>query len=306
MNELLLKVYQDLEGSLGILLLIMVAIEWISLIVIQKLESNKEGFVNLLSFIIDSIPYFFLGRIFIFGTMVWCYEYKLFTVGYEWYIWIACFLLYDLMFYVFHYLGHRVRLFWCIHGVHHTAKEMKLTVAVRGSFLGILWTPLNFIWLPLLGFDPFMVFIVHTIGRFYGVYEHVNESFVGKQRWLEWLLITPSVHRAHHSSDHEYLDRNYGETFSIWDHLFGTFQSEFTDKKMEYGIMDDTIDGENFWQIQTILWRELWRDIVKAPTFLDKLKYIFKPPGWNHIDGGKLAESFREEALRERKFQLTK
>lgn len=151
--------------------------------------------------------------------MVWFYHYRLFDLGNAWYIWIFCYLLYDLLFYIIHYLGHRVRFFWCIHGVHHTAEEMKLTVAVRGSFFGFLLTPHNTLWLPLLGFDPFMVLIVDGIAKIYGLFEHVNEHFISaKGGWIEKLFITPSAHRVHHS-----------KTTCIW--------TAITEKPFPFGII---------------------------------------------------------------------
>ncbi len=199
-------------------------------------------------------------------------------------------------FYIIHLLGHKVRLFWCIHGVHHTAEEMKLSVAVRGSFIDIILTPHNIIWLPLLGFDPFMVLIVDGVARMYGLFEHFNENIIpAKNGWIEKIFITPSIHRVHHSKNHIYLDRNYGETFSIWDRIFGTFQTEL-DEKIEYGIMHDKMNSKNLLDVQTLLWRHLWNDIKSAPNMKDKVKYIFKHPGWNHIDGGKKAREYRKEA----------
>lgn len=177
---------------------------------------------------------------------------------------------------------------------------MKLTVAVRGSFLGMLYMPHTVLWLPLLGFHPLMIFIIEAFARLYGLYEHVNENFaklVGKQHWLEIFMVTPSVHRVHHASNPIYLDRNYGETFSIWDRIFGTFQSEMKDVKISYGIMDDKIDSENFMQVQLQLWNDLWVDVSRAPRWVDKIKYIFMYPGWNHIDGGQKADDIRIEAF---------
>ncbi|BDD03803.1 sterol desaturase family protein [Aureibacter tunicatorum] len=299
MGQALELLLDTLNNRLAIVMLCMVALEWLFLAVRKCIKSHKEGLVNLLSYVIESLLYIFLGPILLYGFMVWIYQYRIFTLGYEWYIWVIAFLLYDFMFYAVHYLGHKVRLFWCIHGVHHTAREMKLTVAVRGSFLGFFHTPLTIIFLPVLGFDPFMIYIVETFGKFYGLYEHVNENVVGKQPWLEKIFITPSVHRVHHARNYEYLDRNYGETFSIWDKLFGTFQTEIKEVQPVYGLMDDPINSENYFQIQFYLWKGLWKDIRNAPTVMDKVKYVFMPPGWNHIDGGKLAEDFREEALKE-------
>ncbi|MCD9562880.1 sterol desaturase family protein [Tenacibaculum maritimum] len=297
--------FEQLESKLAFIFLFSVVLEWVILVINNKINSNKSGFVNLLSYFVELLPYFILD-VFFFGIMLWLYNYRLFDLGTSWYVWVLCYVLYDLLFYIIHYLGHRVRFFWCIHGVHHTAEEMKMTVAVRGSFLGFLLTPHNTIWLPLLGFDPFMVLIVDGIAKIYGLFEHINEHFISsKNSWIENIFVTPSVHRVHHSKNHVYLDRNYGETFSIWDHLFGTFQTEIKEEKPLYGMMDDKIDGKNLWQIQTVLWKELWYDIKTAPTFKDKINYLIKPPGWNHIDGGKLAEEFRNEAKQKITFKTS-
>lgn len=151
--------------------------------------------------------------------MLWSYSHRLFTLGFD-----------DFMLWFVHLIGHQVRFFWCIHGVHHTAEEMKMSVTIRGSFLGF------------------------------------------------------------------HLDRNYGETFSIWDRIFGTFQSELHDVRPMYGIINDKINSKNFLQVQFQLWKDLWYDIVRAPRFIDKIRYVIMPPGWNHIDGGKKASAYRSDA----------
>jgi sterol desaturase/sphingolipid hydroxylase (fatty acid hydroxylase superfamily) len=304
MNNALAVLLGKMQGVFGYVVLGLVILEWVILVITRRMESNREGWVNIFSYVLDSIPYFFLGKIVIFGTMTWMYEYRLFTLGNAWYVWILAYAVYDFMFWLVHFLGHKVRFFWCIHGVHHTAEEMKLTVAVRGSFLGFLHIPLTVICLPILGFDPFMIFIVEAIARLYGLYEHVNDNFdklVGKQIFLEWLFITPSVHRVHHAKNYIYLDRNYGETFSVWDKIFGTFQSELDDVKPAYGILSENIDGKSLWKVQLLLWKDLWMDIRSAPRLSDKIKYLIMPPGWNHIDGGKMAASYRTEAWKEYK-----
>ncbi|MCW3464208.1 sterol desaturase family protein [Chitinophaga nivalis] len=288
-----------IQSVFGYIVLSMVVVEWVVLVISKKMESNREGWVNVLSYVLDTIPYFLLGKIVIFGTMVWMYDMRFFTLGYAWYIWIIAYLVYDFMFWLVHLLGHQVRFFWCIHGVHHTAEEMKLSVAVRGSFVGFLHIPLTIIWLPILGFDPFMLFIVEAIAKLYGLYEHVNDHadrFTGKLKWLETFFVTPSVHRVHHARNGVYLDRNYGETFSCWDRVFGTFQSELPDVYPKYGLLHSTINGKNIFQVQLYLWKDLWLDIARAPKWKDKLKYLIMPPGWNHIDGGKIAAEYRSEA----------
>ncbi len=296
-----LTLIEKLSGHLvhmSAIVLVLMVIELIILFITNYIEKKKEGFVSILSYLLQSIPYFLLSKIFIVGTMFWLYEHKLFEMNFEWYSWIIAFLLYDFTVFFIHYLGHKVRFLWCIHGVHHTAEEMNLTVVARGSIFDVFFTPFNFIWLPILGFHPFMIFVIEPVARLYATLSHTNEKFVGSFKWLEGLFITPSVHRVHHAKNHIYLDRNYGETLSIWDRLFKTFQTELDDEKIQYGIMHDKLNSENFWDVQFLMWKELWRDIKVAPTIKDKVNYIFMPPGWNHIDGGKKAQIYREEAWR--------
>ncbi|MCO7184338.1 sterol desaturase family protein [Tenacibaculum sp. XPcli2-G] len=288
---------------MSLIVLVLMLVEWGILIVTSYVEKNKEGVVSIVSYLIQSIPYFLLSKIFIVGTMFWLYENRIFTLGFQWYIWIVAYLLYDFTVFFIHFLGHKVRVLWCIHGVHHTAEEMNLTVVARGSIFDVFFTPFNFIWLPILGFHPLMIFVIEPIARLYATLTHVNEKVIGKQKWLDKLLITPSVHRVHHAKNHIYLDRNYGETFSIWDRLFKTFQKELDNEKIVYGIMHEKLNSENLWHVQFLLWKELWLDIKKAPTLLDKVKYLFMPPGWNHIDGGKKAKEYRDEAW---KFRVKK
>ncbi|MDY8135935.1 sterol desaturase family protein [Aquimarina sp. 2201CG5-10] len=296
MNEAILELLDKFQSISGILVISLIVIEWVILLFTKKIESNKEGFVNLISYAIEAIPYVLFGKIVILGTMMWVYEYRVFTLGYEWYIWILAYVLYDFMFYLMHFIGHKVRFFWCIHGVHHTAKEMKTTVAVRGSFLIFIHMPHTILWLPFLGFDPFMILIIELIANLYGLYEHTSEKLIGRQVWLEKIFITPSLHRVHHAKNFKYLDTNYGETFSFWDRIFGTMQVELENEKPEFGLMGDSINGENLYQTQIVLWKELWSDMKSAPKWSDKLKYLIMPPGWNHIDGGKKADDYRAEA----------
>lgn len=287
-----------------LIVLVLMIIEWIILIITNYVEDRREGVVSIISYLVEIIPYLLLSRIIIVATMFWLYEYAFMKFSWDWYVWILCYLIYDFMVYFIHFLGHKVRLLWCIHGVHHTAEEMNLTVVARGSIFDFFLTPHNFIWLPILGFHPYMIFIIEPIARLYATYSHLSEKFVGKHKWLEKIFITPSVHRVHHAKNYIYLDRNFGETFSIWDKLFKTFQTQLEDEKILYGVMHDKLDSSNIWHVQFMLWKDLWLDVRNAPTILDKIKYVFMPPGWNHINGGKKASAYRSNGWTKRKVKV--
>lgn len=286
---------------LTILILGMIFLEWGALIATKKVSRNKEAGVSIISAGLAFFPIFLLQKIFLVGLMFWLYQFKIFSLGSEWYVWLVAWVVYDIGFWLIHFLSHRVRIFWCIHSVHHQPKEMKLSVGFRGSFLDFLLTPHNILWMPLFGFHPLMVLIVDAGAKIYGVLVHINEAWVATRRWkwMEWLLVSPSLHRAHHSTNHIYLDRNYGEAFVIWDRIFGTIQPYIESDKLEYGIMKD-VDSENLTDAQLNELQSLWRDVRSADSLMNKLRYIFLPPGWNHIDGGTLAEDFRNAAKKER------
>lgn len=286
---------------MSVIVLALMIVEWGILILTNYIENKKEGVVSILSYLIQSIPYFLLSKVMIVGVMFGLYNHRLFNIGFEWYYWIIAYLLYDFTVFFIHFLGHKVRVLWCIHGVHHTAEEMNLTVVARGSIFDVFFTPFNFIWLPILGFHPLMIFVIEPVARLYATLTHISEKYVGQNKWLEYLFITPSVHRVHHAKNHIYLDRNYGETFSIWDRLFKTFQRELKEEKIQYGIMHDKLNSASLWDVQFLMWKELWSDVKNAPTFVDSIKYLVMPPGWNHIDGGRKAKSYRDEAWSNRK-----
>ena len=54
--------------------------------------------------------------------------------------------------------------------------------------------------------------------------------------WLEKIIVTPSHHRVHHAINPEYMDKNYGQIFIVWDKWFGTFQEELKDVPPVYGV----------------------------------------------------------------------
>lgn len=272
--------------------------EWVYLTLTKGVDSHKEGIVSFISAGLSFFPIFVLTRLVLIGFMFWLYQFRIFDPGLKWYVWILAWVFYDFMWWLVHWLGHNVRLLWCLHSVHHTPKEMKLSVAFRGSFMDFAYVGHTIIWAPLLGFHPFMILIVEALGRLYGILVHVSEKWAPNKRRnvLEQVFISPSLHRVHHSVNPLYLDQNYGEVLTVWDKLFKTYQPEVPEEKPVFGTVKE-IDSENLWDTQTSEFRALWKDIRSTPSILNKLRYLVKPPGWNHRDGGLMALDIRKKAL---------
>ena len=113
--------------------------------------------------------------------------------------------------------------------------------------------------------------------------------------WLERLVVTPSVHRVHHGRNEAYLDRNYGELLTLWDHLLGTYEAEH--EEPDYGVLKPVEPGD-LREVQLSPWRDLWTDLRRAPGWGSRLRYLFDAPGYRH-DGAD--ERVRARRAREKR-----
>lgn len=294
MEEKLKQIYDILGPGLYVVAIVSMIAEGILLRWLKERADVKHGVISMLSglFAFGSIA---LAQVlYNFAIISWFYQHRLFTLGFQWYVWIACFLLYDFMFYWLHRWSHEVRLLWCIHSVHHTSDEMRLTSGIRGSMFDFVLSPVFFIWMPLLGFHPMLFLITETVSKLWGLFEHVNIRFINRLPILDKLFITPSVHRVHHGKEIKYLDKNYSEIFLFWDYIFGTYTPE--EELPTYGVLSGT-DPRKFSDSQFAAFRSLWNDLKRADTFGDRLKYLFFPPGWSHDGEDKRTKTLRKYSI---------
>ncbi len=103
----------------------------------------------------------------------------------------------------------------------------------------------------------------------------IHTQFVGKLGFLEFVLNTPSHHRAHHGVNNQYLDKNYAGIFIIWDRMFGTFVEE--KEPVRYGIITPLTSYNPLW-INTHGWFETFEAIKKRKIFSEKLHCLFGSP----------------------------
>jgi sterol desaturase/sphingolipid hydroxylase (fatty acid hydroxylase superfamily) len=151
------------------------------------------------------------------------------------FVWVAGFFGVEFAYYWFHRWSHRVNWLWATHAVHHSATELTFPAAIRLGWTGVIsggW--LVFAPLVLAGFPPKMIAILLAANLLYQFVLH-TETF-GKWGPLEWMLNTPSHHRAHHSSDDAWLDCNFGGVVIFYDRIFGTFVAEPESRGLHYGL----------------------------------------------------------------------
>lgn len=240
-----------------------------------------------LSLAIGSIFTDVLAKTIWLSLFIVAYEYRFFEdfLTFHWWAWILLFFADDLSFYCHHRTSHSVRLLWAAHVNHHSSKRYHFATALRQSVTEMFYKYFFYIWLALLGFHPFMILTMVALSLIYQFWIH-TQTISKLPAWIEFIFNTPSHHRVHHASNVEYLDKNHGGILIIWDRMFGTFKEEQEDIPVVFGLVQD-IETHNPVHIATHEYVSIWKDVWWAPTYLDKLKYVFYPPGWSH-DGSKM------------------
>jgi sterol desaturase/sphingolipid hydroxylase (fatty acid hydroxylase superfamily) len=138
----------------------------------------------------------------------------------------AGFLLRTLIGYGVHVAMHKVPLFWRVHRVHHSDPHLDVSTTVRFHPLEFLIsTPLLLAGIAMLGIPALALIVYEIVDAAMAVFTHANVRLAPRlERVLSRILITPAMHRIHHSADPRETDSNYGATLSCWDILFGTFR----------------------------------------------------------------------------------
>ncbi|MBI2723320.1 MAG: sterol desaturase family protein [Bacteroidetes bacterium] len=207
--------------------------------------------------------------------------------------WVVLIILEDFMYYWLHRVDHFCRLFWAVHVTHHSSEEFNFTVGFRSSVFQPLYRFIYFIPLSLLGFKGIDIMFVYSATQIFGILAHTQT--VKKLGVLEYVLVTPSHHRVHHGSNIRYLDKNMGMLLIIWDKLFGTFQKEEESDPVKFGL---TSNLKTYHPVTVVFheWKNIFIDILKKDCSpVQKLGYIFGPPGWSHDGSTKTSKQLRAE-----------
>lgn len=153
-------------------------------------------------------------------------------------VWFGVFVARDFVYYWMHRAEHRVRLLWASHMVHHSPETIGFTTAVRVPWMEAVYKPWFGLWLPLIGFHPLAAIAMDVLAATIAQLYHTDR--VRRIPVLEHVCVTPATHRVHHGSNPEYIDKNFGAVFIVWDRLFGTFEPEVA--PVRYGIGSKKID----------------------------------------------------------------
>lgn len=199
-----------------------------------------------------------------------------------WLVWVVAFIALDFAGYWNHRLSHHINFFWNQHVIHHSSEEFNLACALRQPISNLLgYYALLLIPAALLGVPDKVIAVLAPIHLFAQFWYHTRH--IGKMGWLEYVIVTPSQHRVHHAINAEYIDKNLGQIFCVWDRMFGTFQEEMEEVPPQYGVLKPA----HTWNPIIINFQHLWRliqDAWRTNNYWDKLRIWFMPTGWRPAD----------------------
>lgn len=133
----------------------------------------------------------------------------------------------DLAIWLQHLLTHKIPLLWRLHRVHHADRDVDVTTAIRfhpveiaismGIKIGLVYA---------LGAPVAAVIAFEVVLNGMAMFNHSNIRLGSADTWLRWFVVTPDMHRVHHSVDRTEHDANFGFNLSVWDRIFGTYVAQ--------------------------------------------------------------------------------
>ncbi|NNC36525.1 MAG: sterol desaturase family protein [Acidimicrobiales bacterium] len=160
---------------------------------------------------------------------------------------ILAMIILDLLIYAQHIVFHMVPAFWNIHKVHHADRDIDVTTGIRFHPIEMVLSLLyKMICIVLLGAPVAAVLLFELILNACSMFNHSNVKIpLGFERSLRFFIVTPDMHRVHHSVIKRETNSNYGFSISLWDRLFGTYRDQPSEghDDMTIGVAEYQNDG---------------------------------------------------------------
>lgn len=148
--------------------------------------------------------------------------------------------------YIVHWVQHKTKFLWRFHLIHHSDTWVDTTSANRHhpgeSVIRFLFTTLGVL---IVGCPLWLVFLYQSLSVVATQFNHANIKIPEKlDLILSYFIVSPNMHKVHHHNEMPYTDSNYGNIFSIWDRMFGTFKA-LPLNEIVYGIDSHMNTDEN-------------------------------------------------------------
>lgn len=144
--------------------------------------------------------------------------------------------------YLWHRAAHKIDFLWALHKVHHTEERMESTSAFRFHVLEVLLSLIpRYGLVAILDLPLISVMIFEVLFQFCNIFQHSNIKLsTGIEEKLQYLLVTPALHKNHHSIDQARQNTNFSTIFSFWDRGASTFQKSIDTTPFKLGLSDQT------------------------------------------------------------------
>jgi sterol desaturase/sphingolipid hydroxylase (fatty acid hydroxylase superfamily) len=157
---------------------------------------------------------------------------------------ILAFAFFDLAIYVWHRASHKYEWLWRFHKIHHCDKSFNVSTGFRFHVFDLLLEIVyKCVFVIVIGVDAYLVLSIEIIELFFIFFHHANIKVPYEEK-ISQVIITPFLHRAHHSTLRSEHDSNYGIVLSIWDKIFNT-RKEVVPEHL--GL--DLVEAGNFMQL---------------------------------------------------------
>lgn len=208
----------------------------------MKFKRYRHAGLNLF-FTATTILVNFLFAVAIFETSRWAVNNN-FGILHLWALPLWLYILLGLMLldlisaYWIHYIQHKVKWMWKFHLVHHTDTWVDTTTANRHhpgeSVFRAVFTLLAVL---ITGAPAWLFLLYQTLSAALSQFNHANIRLPDRlDNALSWIIVSPNMHKVHHHYAQPLTDTNYGNIFSIWDRIFGTFAKVKEVSSLKYGI----------------------------------------------------------------------
>lgn len=219
------------------------------LAIISLREKWQHTYVNL-KFVMAALPVQLILTFFVIFVSGWVTIHKwgiLYLFPHHdsfWIKYVVGFFLMDFFEYVYHVCMHKVKTLWGFHLIHHTDLQMDVSTTIREhpgeTFIRVCFQVL---WVFLAGASMGLLLLRQTIQTFANLIAHTQYQLPRRADKIFGLLfITPNLHHVHHHFELPYTDCNYGDVFSIWDRMLGTYR-ELNISEIKFGL--DVYEGHS-------------------------------------------------------------
>jgi sterol desaturase/sphingolipid hydroxylase (fatty acid hydroxylase superfamily) len=212
--------------------------------------SNNLGLVALNTLIVRLLfPAAAVGMAVYANTLGWGLL-NHFSVPY-WIAVIIAVIALDFVIWLQHVMVHAIPALWRLHRVHHADLDFDLTTGARfHPFEIVLSMLIKFAAIMVLGPPVLAVIVFEVLLNGTSMFNHANLRLPASvDRWLRWIVVTPDMHRVHHSIEDDETNSNFGFNLPWWDRLFGTYRDQPRDghEGMTIGIRGYRAIGETSW-----------------------------------------------------------